>query len=130
MHLFKVVIQGQANEHIIYNILNLTLYFILTAKEWIDKYKIDTKFNRHKKYNWYVLFVFSHPGYFGKVGMRTYRVLKNRSWSPAINLDKLWSLVTEQHRLTYKDKTDKAPVIDVVRAVSGFHMRTSLLWCI
>ena len=77
--------------------------------------------------NLYALFVFSHPGYFGKVGMRTYRVLKNRSWSPAINLDKLWSLVTEQHRLTYKDKTDKAPVIDVVRAVSGIHMRTSLL---
>lgn len=58
----------------------------------------------------------SHPGYFGKVGMRQYRVLKNRSWQPAINIDKLWSLVTEQHRLTYKDKTDKAPVIDVSRA--------------
>lgn len=53
--------------------------------------------------------------------MRSYRVLKNRSWKPAINLDKLWSLVTEQHRLAYKDKTDKAPVIDCVRAVSSIY---------
>lgn len=51
--------------------------------------------------------------------MRTYRVLKNRQWSPAINLDKLWSLVTEKHRETYEKKTDLAPVIDVVRA--GYH---------
>jgi hypothetical protein len=49
--------------------------------------------------------------------MRQFRVLKNRSWAPAINLDKVWSLVTEKHREAYKDKTDVAPVIDVVRAV-------------
>ena len=60
-----------------------------------------------------------HPGYFGKVGMRTFRVLKNRLWRPAINLDKIWSLVTEKTRETYQDKTDVAPVIDVVRA--GYH---------
>jgi hypothetical protein len=50
--------------------------------------------------------------------MRQFRVLKNRQWSPAINLDKLWSLVTEKTRETYEEKTDIAPVIDVVRAVS------------
>ena len=50
--------------------------------------------------------------------MRQFRVLKNRLWRPAINLDKLWSLVTEQHREVYQNKTDVAPVIDVVRAVS------------
>ena len=52
--------------------------------------------------------------------MRTYRVLKNRLWRPAVNLDRLWSLVTEQHREVYKTKTDVAPVIDVVKAVRVF----------
>lgn len=59
----------------------------------------------------------SHPGYFGKVGMRQYRVLKNRLWRPAMNIDNLWSLVTEQHREVYKNKPEVAPVIDLVRAV-------------
>ena len=60
-----------------------------------------------------------HPGYFGKVGMRQYRVLKNRQFSPAINLDKIWSFVSETTRETYKTKPEVAPVIDVVRA--GYH---------
>lgn len=51
--------------------------------------------------------------------MRQYRVLKNRLWRPALNIDQLWGLVTEQHRETYKDKTEVAPVIDIVRA--GYH---------
>jgi hypothetical protein len=42
----------------------------------------------------------------------------NKFHCPSVNLDKLWSLVSEQTRKVYKDKTDKAPVIDVVRAVS------------
>lgn len=50
--------------------------------------------------------------------MRQYRVLKNRLWRPALNLDNLWSLVTEQHREAYANKTEVAPVIDCVRAVS------------
>jgi large subunit ribosomal protein L27Ae len=50
--------------------------------------------------------------------MRQYHRLPNRFYKPSVNLDKLWSLVTEQHRLAYKEKTDVAPVIDVVRAVS------------
>jgi large subunit ribosomal protein L27Ae len=51
--------------------------------------------------------------------MRQYRVLKNRLWRPAMNIDRLWSLVTEQHREVYKNNTkDVAPVIDLVRAVS------------
>jgi large subunit ribosomal protein L27Ae len=49
--------------------------------------------------------------------MRQYRVLKNRLWRPAVNVDRLWSLVTEQHRLAYEKRTDVAPVIDVVKAV-------------
>ena len=61
----------------------------------------------------------SHPGYFGKVGMRHYHLSKNKYWCPTVNLDKIWSLVSEQTRLNYKEKKDVAPVIDCVRAVSG-----------
>ncbi|XP_071491267.1 large ribosomal subunit protein uL15-like [Diadema antillarum] len=57
-----------------------------------------------------------HPGYFGKVGMRHFHLTKQRYYKPAINCDKLWSLVSEQTRLQYADKKDKAPVIDAVRA--------------
>ena len=59
-----------------------------------------------------------HPGYFGKVGMRNFHVHPNISNNccPAINLDKLWSLVSEQTRLKYADSEGKAPVIDCSRA--------------
>eukprot|EP00736_Rhodelphis_marinus_P013516 Rmarinus@m.24561 len=57
-----------------------------------------------------------HPGYFGKVGMRYYHLTRNQYHCPSVNLDKLWTLVSEQTRKTYADKKDKAPVIDVVRA--------------
>ncbi|CAI7992058.1 60S ribosomal protein L27a [Geodia barretti] len=57
-----------------------------------------------------------HPGYFGKVGMRHFHLTRNRYHQPVVNLDKLWSLVSEQTRAAYKDRTDKAPVIDVVQA--------------
>lgn len=61
----------------------------------------------------------SHPGYFGKVGMRYFHKTMNKYHKPTVNLDKLWSLVSEQTRQYYKDKTDgPAPVIDVIRAVS------------
>lgn len=65
------------------------------------------------------LFSLSHPGYFGKVGMRHYHLKRNTTFCPTINLDKLWTLVTEQTRENYSKKPDgPAPVIDVVRAVS------------
>lgn len=50
--------------------------------------------------------------------MRHYHKLANRTYQPAINIDRIWSLVTEQHREVYKNKTDVAPVIDITRAVS------------
>lgn len=71
--------------------------------------------------NFVILFfnVFSHPGYFGKVGMRYFHLTRNKYHCPTINLDKIWSLVSEQTREYYQDKKDgPAPVIDVVRAVS------------
>merc|ERR1711974_256224 len=57
-----------------------------------------------------------HPGYFGKVGMRNFHFIKHSKVIPIINMEKLWSLVSEQTRAYYKEHTDKAPVIDVVKA--------------
>lgn len=63
---------------------------------------------------------FSHPGYFGKVGMRYLHLTRNKYYCPVINLDKLWSLVSDGTRKAYKSRDDgKAPIIDVVRAVSN-----------
>ena len=60
-----------------------------------------------------------HPGYFGKVGMRYFHKTQNKFFCPTINVDRLWSLVSDQTREKYATVTDKAPVIDCVRA--GYH---------
>lgn len=52
--------------------------------------------------------------------MRTFHLTRNKYHQPTVNLDKLWSLVSEQTRTAYKDRTDKAPIIDVVKAVSSY----------
>jgi len=57
-----------------------------------------------------------HPGYFGKVGMRHYHLQRNQDFCPTINIDRLWSLVSEQTRKNYANVKDKAPVIDVTKA--------------
>ena len=61
-----------------------------------------------------------HPGYFGKVGMRHFRFLKHAKMSKvmSVNVEKLWSLVSEQTREKYAKETKKAPVIDC--AAAGF----------
>merc|ERR1712232_508111 len=56
-----------------------------------------------------------HPGYFGKVGMRYFHELKQRTYCPVINVEKVWSLVDEKCRLHFAEKTDKAVVIDVTK---------------
>ena len=49
--------------------------------------------------------------------MRHFHLTHNRYHCPTVNLDKLWSLVSEQTRHNFKDRSDgKAPIIDVVRA--------------
>uniref|UniRef100_A0A8C5LI39 Large ribosomal subunit protein uL15 n=1 Tax=Jaculus jaculus TaxID=51337 RepID=A0A8C5LI39_JACJA len=59
-------------------------------------------------------------GYCGKVGMRRYHLKRNQSFCPTVNLDKLWTLVSEQTRVNAaKNKTGVAPIIDVVR--SGYY---------
>lgn len=66
-----------------------------------------------------VLCLLSHPGYFGKVGMRHYHLKRNTTHCPTINLDKLWTLVSEQTRVNHGKKPDgPAPIINAVRAVS------------
>ncbi|KAK7822476.1 hypothetical protein U0070_001643 [Myodes glareolus] len=58
-----------------------------------------------------------HPGYFGKVGMRHYHLKRNQSFCPTVNLDNLWTLLSEQTRVNAaKNKTGVAPIIDVVRS--------------
>merc|ERR1711990_914956 len=54
-----------------------------------------------------------HPGYFGKVGMRYFHKSKSLFHCPTINVEKLWTLVPEEHK---KAPAGKAPVIDCVRA--------------
>ena len=58
-----------------------------------------------------------HPGYFGKVGMRHLHLLKNREWKTEINVDKLWTLVSEEVRKNAANAKagDKVPVIDCVQ---------------
>ena len=58
-----------------------------------------------------------HPGYFGKLGMRHYHLKKNAAFCPSINLDKVWSLVSEETRQNAADnKEGLVPVIDVTKA--------------
>jgi large subunit ribosomal protein L27Ae len=39
-----------------------------------------------------------HPGYFGKVGMRRFHLLRNHQWKPEINVDKVRDGNTLGHR--------------------------------
>merc|ERR1712137_985255 len=55
-----------------------------------------------------------HPGYFGKVGMRHFHLLKNRTFCPAINIDKLFNVAGEGVYEAAKNGAGKAPVIDLV----------------
>jgi large subunit ribosomal protein L27Ae len=57
-----------------------------------------------------------HPGYFGKVGMRHFHYQKAHHYVPIVNIDKIWSLVSEQTRANASADKAKAPVIDVTRA--------------
>ncbi|XP_058535977.1 large ribosomal subunit protein uL15-like [Ochotona princeps] len=57
-----------------------------------------------------------HSGYLGKVGIRHYHLNRNQSFCPTVNLDRLWTLVSEQTWVNAaKNKTRAAPIIDVVR---------------
>ncbi|CCC10072.1 unnamed protein product [Sordaria macrospora k-hell] len=57
-----------------------------------------------------------HPGYFGKVGMRHFHLLRNHQWAPTLNIEKLWTLVPAEAREKYVSgaATETAPVIDLL----------------
>jgi len=67
-----------------------------------------------------ILFDKYHPGHFGKVGMRHFHDTGNKKHCPSVNLDKLWTLVSEQTKEKYTPGNNKnkdiVPVIDCVRA--------------
>jgi len=54
-----------------------------------------------------------HPGYFGKVGMRYFHKNKQQFFRPTINVEKLWTLVSEEART--KCPKGKAVVIDCLK---------------
>eukprot|EP00009_Paramoeba_aestuarina_P003734 CAMPEP_0201511160 /NCGR_PEP_ID=MMETSP0161_2-20130828/3643_1 /ASSEMBLY_ACC=CAM_ASM_000251 /TAXON_ID=180227 /ORGANISM="Neoparamoeba aestuarina, Strain SoJaBio B1-5/56/2" /LENGTH=166 /DNA_ID=CAMNT_0047906529 /DNA_START=21 /DNA_END=521 /DNA_ORIENTATION=+ len=58
-----------------------------------------------------------HPGYFGKVGMRHYHHTKNSQHLPTMNIDKIWTLVSDEARKSAAaNKNGPVPVIDVEKA--------------
>ena len=57
-----------------------------------------------------------HPGYFGKRGIRVFRLHKNREYCESVNLDKLWSLLSDEAQKKFLNDKSKAAVIDVTKA--------------
>ncbi|KAH9253030.1 hypothetical protein BASA83_006046 [Batrachochytrium salamandrivorans] len=56
-----------------------------------------------------------HPGYFGKVGMRHFHLTRNAYHNETINIDKIWTLVSEEARLqTAANPKGAVPVIDTL----------------
>jgi large subunit ribosomal protein L27Ae len=55
-----------------------------------------------------------HPGYFGKIGMRRFHLLRNRDYTPTVNIDKLFNVAGEGVYEAAKNGGGKAPVIDLV----------------
>ncbi len=72
-----------------------------------------------------------HPGYFGKVGMRYFHWRKALDFRPTINIDRIWTLVGEQHKAIAQAAVGKpsaeVPVIDVTKA--GFHKVLGKVFC-
>ncbi|TIA68870.1 hypothetical protein E3P92_03914 [Wallemia ichthyophaga] len=55
-----------------------------------------------------------HPGYFGKVGDRHYHLKNNVYWRPVLNIDKIWTLVSEQDKSQTEKSSDLVPVVDTL----------------
>jgi ribosomal protein L15 len=58
-----------------------------------------------------------HPGHFGKKGIRHFHLKPNREWTPIVNIDHLWTLVSKQTREAAQKNKDKATVIDATKSV-------------
>lgn len=87
---------------------DLNYFECMQYSDELHKYQICTS-RRKTSINFY---------FNSQLGMRNYHLRRNTKWCPTLNLDKLWTLVSEQTRLKYKDSENKVPVIDLVKAVS------------
>ena len=57
----------------------------------------------------------SHPGYFGKIGMRYFHKTLNKNYLPTINVSNLWSLVSEEvSRPVYEFRILLCPELSVI----------------
>ena len=54
--------------------------------------------------------------------MRHFHLLRNTQFTPTVNIDKLWSIVSEETRKKAAASKDKAPVIDVTKAVNLYYI--------
>ena len=95
-------------------VVEVLLVVCITRESWWTNSKCLSVLNLH-----FLLFDNSHPGYFGKVGMRVFHMQRNWKYCPTINTDKLWSLVSDATRQSCLKNKDKAPVIDVTKSVSS-----------
>ena len=50
--------------------------------------------------------------------MRHFHILKNRTYTKTVNIEKLWSLLGTEVYEAAKKKGDQAPVLDVTKLVS------------
>ena len=50
-----------------------------------------------------------------QVGMRNFHVRKNRTFCPTLNVDKIWSLASDNTREKFANGTDKTAVFDAVK---------------
>ncbi len=48
--------------------------------------------------------------------MRHYHLKRNKLFRPSVNLDQIWTLVTDETRKKYETDKEKVPVIDVTKA--------------
>ena len=71
--------------------------------------------------------LFSHPGYFGKVGMRTFHYTDNRHFCPTVNVEALWNLLPKDAQEQAEKDKSKAPVLDVTAAVCCLFIHLFLL---
>lgn len=74
--------------------------------------------------------LFSHPGYFGKVGMRTFHYTDNRHYCPTVNVEALWNLLPKDAQEQAEKDKSKAPVLDVTAAVCCLFIHFHSYWWI